>query len=137
MMDDAKVIPGQKAKLLLSDAQKSLTRLREAADQPPTVFNQDSTIQRFEFSFEISWKLMKTVAAFEGIEAGVSPRSVIRKAATIGLIEDPDIWFKYVEYRNLTVHTYKEAVARVVYKAAKDFIPMMEKLVTIAKKKLE
>ena len=137
MTDDAKVITGQKAKLLLRDAQKSLTRLKEAAGQPSTVFNQDSTIQRFEFTFEISWKLMKTVIAFEGLEAGASPRSVIRKAATIGLIDNPQDWIKYVEYRNLTVHTYKEEIARVVYKAAKDFIPMMEKLVSSATKNLE
>lgn len=41
----------------------------------------DATIQRFEFCFELAWKLMKTVLEYEGIEAN-SPRSCIREGGT-------------------------------------------------------
>ena len=37
----------------------------------------DATIQRFEFCFELAWKLMKTVLEYEGIDVN-SPRSCIR-----------------------------------------------------------
>jgi len=39
--------------------------------------NQDATIQRFEFTFELAWKLMKTILEEEGIKV-VSPKNVIR-----------------------------------------------------------
>ena len=38
----------------------------------------DATIQRFEFCFELAWKLMKTVLEYEGIDVN-SPRSCIRE----------------------------------------------------------
>ena len=43
----------------------------------------DATIQRFEFCFELAWKLMKAVLEYEGIEAN-SPRSCIREGGNRG-----------------------------------------------------
>ncbi|OGG26944.1 hypothetical protein A2960_02245 [Candidatus Gottesmanbacteria bacterium RIFCSPLOWO2_01_FULL_39_12b] len=118
----------EKAGLLLKDLEKALHRLVEASEQPPTVFNQDSTIQRFEFTFEAAWKLMKTIAELEGLDAP-SPKRAIRQSAVLELINDPDKWFEFLDNRNLTVHTYKEEIAQKVYNSAKEFIPYTEKLV--------
>lgn len=123
----------EKAKLLLKDLEKALYRLVEASVQPPTVFNQDSTIQRFEFTFEAAWKLMKTIAELEGLDAP-SPKRAIRQSAVLELISAPAKWFEFLENRNLTVHTYKEEVAQMVYKAAKEFIPYAQKLIVNIKK---
>lgn len=118
-----------KSHLLLTELKKVLLRLSEAAKQQPTVFNQDSTIQRFEFTFEIAWKLMKTVSELDGLDAP-SPRRAIRQSAVLGLIKDPVKWFEFLENRNQTVHTYKEEVAQKVYKSAKKFIPYVKELIS-------
>ena len=94
--------------------------------------NQDATIQRFEFTFELAWKLMKTILEEEGIKV-VSPKNVIREGATIGLIDDPQKWFVFLKNKNLSVHTYKEEIAQKVYKSAKEFISFADKLILKAK----
>lgn len=115
------------------DLQKAIVRLKEAVALPSDItINQDATIQRFEFTFELSWKLMKSILETEGLEA-VSPKSVIREGATIGLIDDPKKWFEFLTNRNLSVHTYKEEIAQKVYQAAKEFISFVDKLILKAK----
>ncbi|MEK7078749.1 MAG: HI0074 family nucleotidyltransferase substrate-binding subunit [Patescibacteria group bacterium] len=110
------------------DLQKALGRLKEAAVLPREVtVHQDATIQRFEFTFEMAWKIMKSIVELEGLIT-TSPRNAIRQAATVGLIDNPSVWLEFLENRNLTVHTYKEEVAQKVYKSAKEFIPHVEKL---------
>ncbi|MEK9178970.1 MAG: HI0074 family nucleotidyltransferase substrate-binding subunit, partial [Patescibacteria group bacterium] len=115
------------------DLHKALERLKEAATLPSEVtVNQDATIQRFEFTFELSWKLMKSIVELDGLVAE-SPRSAFRQAAVLGLIDNPVTWFEFLDGRNLTVHTYKEEIALKVYKSAKEFIPYVEKLLSSAK----
>lgn len=115
------------------DLQKAFGRLKEAVILPSEVtINQDATIQRFEFTFELAWKLMKTILETEGLEA-ISPKNVIREGATIGLIDDPQKWFEFLENRNLSVHTYKEEIAQKVYQSAKEFIPFVDKLISKTK----
>lgn len=115
------------------DLQKALVRLKEAVMLPGEVtIHQDATIQRFEFTFELSWKLMQSIEKENDINVyGV--KTVMREAAKLGLIDDPIKWFYFLNQRNLTVHTYKEEIAQIVYQSAKDFIPYVEKLLTKAK----
>lgn len=116
------------------DLQKASERLKEALILPSnSTINQDASIQRFEFTFELAWKLMKTVLENEGIST-VSPRNVIRESATINLIDEPQKWFEFLESRNLTVNTYKEEVAKKVYQSAKEFASYVDKLIKIIKK---
>ena len=126
----------EKIKILLADLNKAFSRLKESLDQPPTVFNQDSSIKRFEFTFEMAWKLMKAVCEFEGVKTA-SPRQSIRQIADIGIIENPEDWFEFLKSRNLTVHTYKEEIATKVYKSAKQFVPYVQKLLFSVEKYLK
>lgn len=74
----------------------------------------DATIQRFEFCFELAWKLMKSALAYEGIEAS-SPRSSIREGWKQGLIDSAEKWLDMLEKRNQSSHTYNETTAMDVY----------------------
>lgn len=70
------------------DLQDALKRLKAAAKLSGRVMiNRDATIKRFEFTFEIAWKLMQTVVG-ANIKDVYGPRSVIREAAKLGLIND-------------------------------------------------
>ena len=83
-------------------------------------------IQHFEFSYELSWKLLQRVLKEmlppEQVQ-GVSRRHLYRLAQEKGLIEDVAPWWRFHEARNLTSHVYDEAVADQVYLAAIDFLP--------------
>lgn len=67
-------------------------------------------IQAFEFSFELAWKTIKRILTQKGIDVR-SPRDAFREAAANKLIDDPTIWFQFLDKRNLTSHTYDETTA--------------------------
>ena len=75
---------------------------------------RDSSIQRFEFTFELFWKSLKAYAEESGLEA-FSPRDSIRIAFQLGVIQDNPEWFRMLEDRNRTSHTYNEATADSIY----------------------
>ena len=126
-----------KSQLQYEDLNKALKRLKEIAVLPPEeTANQDATIQRFEFTFELAWKLMQSIEIENNINVyGV--KTILREAAKLGLIDDPVKWFDFLKDRNLTVHTYKEELAQKIYKKAKEFIEYVEKLLSKTKSHLK
>lgn len=74
----------------------------------------DGVIQRFEFTFELSWKLMKAYLEYEGVEVN-SPRGTIKAAFEYGIIEDGDSWINMMIDRNKTSHIYDQAEALEIY----------------------
>ncbi len=85
---------------------------------------RDSVIQRFEYTFELSWKMMKrwleNNLSAEHVD-GVSRKELFRIAAEHQLIDDPLAWFKYHEARNQTSHVYNQALAEEIFNVAVDF----------------
>ena len=61
---------------------------------------RDACIQRFEYCFELSWKMLKRQIENEmGNTAEIdsySKRTLFRVAAERGLIESPEPWFVYL-----------------------------------------
>lgn len=95
---------------------QAVLRLKEALEEDisnPLIF--DGVIQRFEFTYEMAWKLMKSYLEYEGLAAGDSPRSVFKEAFAAGLISAGEVWIDMIDARNLTVHTYNEKIAKKIY----------------------
>ena len=69
-------------------------------------------VQTFEFTFELSWKVLKDLLFYEGYEAK-SPRSVIRKSFEVERIDDRDceLLLQALEKRNYLSHTYGKDAA--------------------------
>ncbi len=106
----------------ISQLQKALDRLNEALSAEQTQLNKDGTIQRFEFTFELLWKTLKTYIEELGRDATpASPKDVFRVAADLQIIPDPKPYFDFLEKRNLSSHTYSELQADAIYQAIKDF----------------
>ena len=124
-----------KAKKLLDDLRRAVGRLQEALEAEPTQLNKDATIQRFEFTFELAWKLMQAVVEAEAIEA-FGPKNAIRRAAQVGLVNDPEEWFKFLKARNLTTHVYDQGTADMIYEQAKRFPETIEALMGKAEEAL-
>ena len=72
---------------------------------------RDGLIQRFEFTFELSWKALKSIFEDEGLTGLNSPKMVLREAFAAGLIEDQELWLSMLNDRNLKSHIYSEKVA--------------------------
>ncbi len=85
---------------------------------------RDAVIQRFEYTYELSWKLVQRWIS-ENVSpeaaAPISRKELFRTAARLGLIDEPQNWFLYHQARNLSVHTYNESNAADVFAAALKF----------------
>lgn len=78
-------------------------------------------IQGFEICYELSWKTMKRILAYRGMEAN-SPREVFRLAASEKIIENLDEWFGFILKRNLTTHVYNLKVAEEIFIFLPEFL---------------
>lgn len=66
-------------------------------------------VQAFEICYELSWRIMKKILRFRGVEAGAA-RDVFRESARLKLLNDAEKWFEYLKKRNITVHAYREEI---------------------------
>ncbi len=69
-------------------------------------------IKTFEFSFELSWKVLKDLLFYEGHDVKV-PRAVIRKSFEVDYIDESDCetLLDALDKRNLLSHAYLLDVA--------------------------
>jgi nucleotidyltransferase substrate binding protein (TIGR01987 family) len=108
-----------KKKISSQALEKALDSLKRAILQPKNEFSRDSVIQRFEYTFELSWKLLtKILEADSGALSDNSVKAVLREAARLGNIQKLDLWFEFQKARNITSHTYNEVTAEEVYSRA-------------------
>jgi nucleotidyltransferase substrate binding protein (TIGR01987 family) len=93
----------------LDSLQRALRQLQAAlaahASDPDNEVIGMAVIKAYEFSFELGWKTLKDLLAYEGIDAPL-PRQVIREAFAANLVRNGQIWIDMLEQRNLMAHTY-------------------------------
>ena len=91
------------------------------------------TIQKFEFVYELSLKMMKRQLQQEAINnddvGGYGFKDILREALRLGLINDMSKWVEYRDMRNITSHTYDQQKADAVYSRISDFLEQSRFLV--------
>lgn len=104
---------------------KALVRLREVAAWPETHDGRvEATIQCFEFVIELYWKLLKHMLRFKELVV-TTPRDVFRDSFAAGWINEEEIWVKMLRDRNLTSHTYNEALAAEILGRIPLYLPVL------------
>jgi len=101
----------------------------DMAQQDDELFEQlrNSVIQCFEFTYELSWKMLKryleeTAATPEEIDAGTF-QNLIRRGNEKGLLRSDWVrWKVYRQARTDSSHTYDVDKAEAVYEIAPDFL---------------
>lgn len=87
---------------------------------------RDAVIQRFEYCYELCWKMLKRQLELELPNPGDADRmsyaDLVREGAERSLVAQPQRWLTYRYQRNLTSHAYDESKAREVYAAAIEFL---------------
>lgn len=101
--------------------------LEAAVNEAKSQLEKAGAVQAFEFSYELAWKTLKRVLAYQGIEVA-SPRETFRAAALENLIDDPEQWFDFIRKRNLTVHIYNQKVAEEIFQFLPVFLAEFKKL---------
>jgi len=117
-----------KKNIIFTPLKKAIAALKNATVQPKNEYTRDATIQRFEYTYELSWKMLKRYLAEESGTTEFNIKNLYREAGRQELIGDVEKWFSYHAARNLTSHTYNEQTAEETYEIAKDFVSDAEKL---------
>lgn len=112
-----------------SSFQKALVSLQRVLERSAGVPDdddlRDACIQRFEYTYELAFKMLKRQLEQElpsSDELDHLPfKEIIRIGAERGLLDRPECWFDYRDKRNITSHTYDEKKAREVYAVLNDF----------------
>ncbi len=101
-----------------------------------TELEKEGVIQRFEFTHELAWNVIKDYAEYQGNNTISGSRDATREGFKMNLISDGEGWMDMIMSRNKTSHTYNEDTLHEIYnkiitsyyKLFKDFQNKMESL---------
>jgi len=95
---------------------------------------KEGLIQRFEYTHELAWNVMKDYAEYQGNSNIGGSRVASREAFKLQLVSNGDVWMDMIGSRNKTSHTYNEEITNEIYfkvlneyyQAFLDFIIVMQ-----------
>lgn len=105
---------------------------------------KEGLIQRFEYTHQLAWNVMKDYAEYQGNNEIGGSRDATREAFKMGLISDAEGWMDMIKSRNDTSHAYNDETAKSIirkiispyYSLFLDFNQRMEALRTGGPKSL-
>ncbi len=117
--------------LSIEPAKGALLNLERALSiKTPSDLERDGTIQRFEYCYEILWKLASKVLKESEVNAE-TPKSVFRELGRLGWINNVEDWLTFQKSRNETSHEYGMELAEKSYKLAHQFYPLAKNLLQV------
>jgi nucleotidyltransferase substrate binding protein (TIGR01987 family) len=97
----------------LASLQRALARWQATNAEDEEL--RDACIQRFEYTFELSWKMLQRRLELDIPDArsvdAMSFRELMRAGGERGLVRDVGAWMVFRDKRNITSHTYNAAKA--------------------------
>ena len=97
---------------------------------------KEGLIQRFEYTHELAWKVMKDFAEYQGTTNISGSRDAIREAFKMQLIKDGETWMDMIDSRNKTSHTYNEGTALEIFnKILNEYYPVFLEFKSVMEEK--
>ena len=112
---------------------KALGQLKSAKElyeqRELTELEKQGFIQVFEYTFDLSWNLIRDYFIYQGITEIRGSRDAFRLAFKYGIVEDGELWMEMIQARNLTSHTYDEKMAEeLLGEIIRRYYPAFERL---------
>ncbi len=132
-------------KLDLSNIKNAIATLEEAinyyntdVEQPIKNMYADSCIQRFEYTYELSWKIMKKYLKlfFNKTEQELTIKNIFRYMEGYELIKDWTKWVEYNDARNNTSHEYNLNKAQFVLTVLQTFLDDVKNFIICLEKSI-
>lgn len=79
-----------------------------------SVLEREGLVKRFEYTFELAWKVLQDLLKYKGYEFVQGPNGTLKKAFEDGLITDHDGWWQMAKARNTLSHVYAEDEAEAI-----------------------
>jgi nucleotidyltransferase substrate binding protein (TIGR01987 family) len=121
--------------------EKAFLLLKEVIEMDLNQLSQlekEGIIQRFEYTFELAWKVLKDKMEDDGIiMETISPKYVVKKAFETKYIHDVETWLLMIGDRNLMSHTYNfSKFEEIILSIKKNYITILNDLYKFLKKEL-
>ncbi len=87
----------------------------EEEDEIQSEFMKEAVIQRFEYTHELAWNVMKDFLLEVGDIKVFGSKDATREAFQADLIDNGDVWMEMIKSRNKTSHTYNEETAEDIF----------------------
>lgn len=103
------------------------TALKELDGASSPVVANAAVSKCFEVALEYAWKFFKRQAEDSGVEV-FSPKDAVRAAAASRLVDDPELWIRFINNRNLSVHDYLGVDDKEYLNAVREFLAECNRL---------
>lgn len=88
-----------------------------AAKRPLSALERLGLVHTFGFTHELAWNVLKDYFFWQGNAAITGSRDATREAFAQGVLDDGEGWMAMIKSRNLSSHTYNQAVADSIAEA--------------------
>jgi nucleotidyltransferase substrate binding protein (TIGR01987 family) len=106
--------------------ERAVNRLVEVVSWPASHDGRtEASIQCLEFVVELYWKLLKHMLREKELIVN-TPMDVFRESFAAGWIDQEDIWIRMLKDRNLSSHTYNEALAQEISGRIPSYLPLVK-----------
>ena len=90
---------------------------------------REGLVQRFEYTFELAWKVLQDLMIYKGYEFMLGPNGAMKMAFEDGMLSNQDGWRKMAKSRNTLSHVYDEDEAEAIMKLVFDeYAPLLKQL---------
>jgi nucleotidyltransferase substrate binding protein (TIGR01987 family) len=91
---------------------------------------QEGIIQRFEYTWELTWKVLRDYLEYRGvILETITPAEVIKAALAANLIKNGEVWMDALDARNKMSHTYNfKKFEKIIIDIEKNYYPELESI---------
>lgn len=95
-----------------------------------TPLETEGIIQRFEYTWELTWKVLKDYLESTGLILDtITPASVIKASIAANLITNGEVWMDALDSRNKMSHTYDfQIFEMIIINIEKNYYPELEKM---------
>lgn len=76
---------------------------------------KEGLIQRFEYTHELAWNVMKDYGEYQGNNTIGGSRDATREAFILKIIDTGETWMDMIKSRNKTTCTYNESTANEIF----------------------
>jgi nucleotidyltransferase substrate binding protein (TIGR01987 family) len=120
-------------KTALDDMSKVDSIAQKSGEYPENIYKtfRDSLIQRFEYTFDTTWKYLCAFLEAEGRILEIkTPKAVFREAFKAHYLDENGVReaIAMVDNRNLTTHGYNETLIEDISKHIESYYSLMEEL---------
>lgn len=97
-------------------------------ERPLTELENIGLLKTFEFTFELSWNVLKDYLTEQGISEIIGSKGAFREAYKNGLIQNGETWMEMIQDRNLISHNYDENVSKEISERIKNYTELFKQL---------